>query len=102
MKHCISKKSLVCIIWCDVGEVQTELHAKVLNRILDYLLGFLFSEAQDISEEPHLRIWKFIEYRYRSYQVGYNDKCSIERAGLGGCTVDHNQAQECDLKPLVI
>ena len=64
MKHCISEESLVCIIGFDVGEVQTKLRAEVLNCIVYYLLSFLFSEAQDLPEEPHLRIWKFIEYRY--------------------------------------
>ena len=76
MKHCISEKSLVCIIQFDVGEVKTKLRAEVLNCIIYYLLSFLFSEAQDLSEEPHLRIWKFIEYRYRSLKVGYNSSDS--------------------------
>ena len=68
------------MIWFDVGEVKTKLRAEVLNRILHYLLCFLFSESQDISEKLHLRIWKFIEYGYWSYQVGYNNKCCIEGA----------------------
>ena len=76
MKHCISEKSL----GVDVGEVQTKLRVEVLNRIIYYLLCFLFSKTQDLSEELHLRIWKFIEYRYRSLKVGYNSKCCIKGA----------------------